>query len=124
MQQEIIYRTMKNRQGLREDDLMMIKQLILTITFTRMLTGESVPVTKTSLPMHPGYIFYNDKEHEKHTLKHGTKVIQTRRYRDQTGLNILHSLFPVKIGIFGLSFPFLLTKSVKMTNFSLFIKGE
>jgi len=48
-----------------------------------MLTGESVPVTKTSLPRHPGNIFYNGKEHEKHTLKCGTKVIQTRKYRDQ-----------------------------------------
>ena len=43
------------------------------------------------------------------------------------GVNILHfigKLFPVKIGIFGLTFPYLLTKSVKTTNFSPLINGE
>ena len=48
-----------------------------------MLTGESVPVTKTSLPKHPPDTLYHPKIHEKHTLKCGTKVIQTRKYRDQ-----------------------------------------
>jgi len=48
-----------------------------------MLTGESVPVTKTSLPKLGVNTNYNSKEHEKHTLKCGTKVIQTRKYRDQ-----------------------------------------
>jgi len=48
-----------------------------------MLTGESVPVTKTSVPKHSASTVYNSKEHEKHTLKCGTKVIQTRKYRDQ-----------------------------------------
>ena len=48
-----------------------------------MLTGESVPVTKTSLPKHPPDILYHPKNHEKHTLKCGTKVIQTRKKRDQ-----------------------------------------
>jgi len=48
-----------------------------------MLTGESVPVTKTSLPKLAENTVYNSKEHEKHTLKCGTKVIQTRKYRDQ-----------------------------------------
>jgi len=48
-----------------------------------MLTGESVPVTKTSLAKHPATTIYDNKEHEKHTLKCGTKVIQTRKYRDQ-----------------------------------------
>ena len=48
-----------------------------------MLTGESVPVTKTSLPKHPHDTKYHSKIHEKHTLKCGTKVIQTRKYKDQ-----------------------------------------
>jgi len=48
-----------------------------------MLTGESVPITKTSLPKQSREVVYDNKEHEKHTLKCGTKVIQTRKYRDQ-----------------------------------------
>ncbi|XP_067135082.1 polyamine-transporting ATPase 13A3 isoform X1 [Centruroides vittatus] len=50
-----------------------------------MLTGESVPVTKTPLP-NPGIgKVYQDKsfhpkEHARHTLFCGTKVIQTRYY--------------------------------------------
>lgn len=42
-----------------------------------MLTGESVPVTKTPLSkydLEP----YNDRKHQKHTLLRGTEVIQTR----------------------------------------------
>ncbi|XP_030379323.1 probable cation-transporting ATPase 13A3 isoform X2 [Scaptodrosophila lebanonensis] len=42
-----------------------------------MLTGESVPVTKTPLPMKRDVIF-DKKEHARHTLFCGTKVIQTR----------------------------------------------
>ncbi|KAL7726754.1 hypothetical protein ACLKA6_001479 [Drosophila palustris] len=42
-----------------------------------MLTGESVPVTKTPLPMKRDVIF-DKKEHARHTLFSGTKVIQTR----------------------------------------------
>lgn len=42
-----------------------------------MLTGESVPVTKTPLPSKRDVIF-NKKEHARHTLFCGTKVIQTR----------------------------------------------
>ncbi|XP_036234202.1 polyamine-transporting ATPase 13A3 isoform X2 [Bactrocera oleae] len=42
-----------------------------------MLTGESVPVTKTPLPMKRDLI-YDKKEHARHTLFCGTKVIQTR----------------------------------------------
>ncbi|XP_054745441.1 polyamine-transporting ATPase 13A3 isoform X2 [Anastrepha obliqua] len=42
-----------------------------------MLTGESVPVTKTPLPMKVDLIF-DKKEHARHTLFCGTKVIQTR----------------------------------------------
>ncbi|XP_015781531.1 probable cation-transporting ATPase 13A3 isoform X2 [Tetranychus urticae] len=43
------------------------------------LTGESVPVTKIPLLYHEDE-FYNSKEHGKHTLFCGTKVIQTRYY--------------------------------------------
>ncbi|XP_017072484.1 probable cation-transporting ATPase 13A3 isoform X2 [Drosophila eugracilis] len=42
-----------------------------------MLTGESVPVTKTPLPSKRDMIF-NKTEHARHTLFCGTKVIQTR----------------------------------------------
>ncbi|KAI5749947.1 hypothetical protein M8J76_011676 [Diaphorina citri] len=44
-----------------------------------MLTGESVPVTKTPLPNDPGTL-YDSKEHARHTLYCGTQVIQTRYY--------------------------------------------
>ena len=42
-----------------------------------MLTGESVPVTKTPLPCKKDLI-YDMKEHARHTLFCGTKIIQTR----------------------------------------------
>ncbi|XP_055922264.1 polyamine-transporting ATPase 13A3 isoform X2 [Eupeodes corollae] len=42
-----------------------------------MLTGESVPVTKTPLPIKRDLIF-EKKEHSRHTLFCGTKCIQTR----------------------------------------------
>lgn len=54
-----------------------------------MLTGESVPVTKTPLPLQNysktgsrsrGDVYYDEKEHSKHTLFCGTKVLQTRYY--------------------------------------------
>ncbi|XP_068211520.1 polyamine-transporting ATPase 13A3 isoform X2 [Palaemon carinicauda] len=44
-----------------------------------MLTGESVPVTKTSI-VDRADIIYSDKEHGRHTLYCGTQVIQTRFY--------------------------------------------
>lgn len=50
-----------------------------------MLTGESVPVVKTPLP-NPGAsqlaldVAYHPKEHARHTLFCGTRVIQTRYY--------------------------------------------
>lgn len=42
-----------------------------------MLTGESVPITKTPLP-HKRDLIFDSKEHSRHTLFCGTKVIQTR----------------------------------------------
>ncbi|XP_050437408.1 polyamine-transporting ATPase 13A3-like isoform X2 [Adelges cooleyi] len=44
-----------------------------------MLTGESVPVTKTPIPGNPD-LKYDIKEHARHTLYCGTSVIQTRFY--------------------------------------------
>uniref|UniRef100_A0A3P8Z6E0 Polyamine-transporting ATPase 13A3 n=1 Tax=Esox lucius TaxID=8010 RepID=A0A3P8Z6E0_ESOLU len=47
-----------------------------------MLTGESVPVTKTSLPSsgEEGAACYSTEEHKRYTLFCGTHVIQTRFY--------------------------------------------
>ncbi|XP_063984663.1 polyamine-transporting ATPase 13A3-like isoform X1 [Diachasmimorpha longicaudata] len=45
-----------------------------------MLTGESVPVTKT--PLTPKKILYDRKECSQHTLYSGTIIIQTRFYGD------------------------------------------
>lgn len=47
-----------------------------------MLTGESVPVTKTALP-NTQCIKYDPKEHSRHTLFCGTQVIQTRYFGDE-----------------------------------------
>ena len=47
-----------------------------------MLTGESVPVTKTHLPCEDT-VTYSNKEHAKHTLFCGTHVLQTRFYQGQ-----------------------------------------
>ena len=47
-----------------------------------MLTGESIPVLKGSLPKGTGEIF-SDKESEKHTLFGGTNIIQTRPQGDE-----------------------------------------
>jgi len=48
-----------------------------------MLTGESVPVTKSSLPRLDEEELYNVESHKRHTLFDGTEVIQTRFYGDQ-----------------------------------------
>ena len=59
-----------------------------------MLTGESVPISKTSLQRNRLTSYnstssfkeeekiYVEKEHSKHTLFRGTQVIQTRNHRD------------------------------------------
>ncbi|XP_063923863.1 polyamine-transporting ATPase 13A3-like [Zophobas morio] len=52
-----------------------------------MLTGESVPVTKTALPNNDK--FYDFKEHSNHTLFCGTKVIQTRYYSNEVVLAVV-----------------------------------
>ncbi|KAK9302311.1 hypothetical protein QLX08_005724 [Tetragonisca angustula] len=43
-----------------------------------MLTGESVPVTKTPLPSH--HVLYDSKDCSHHTMYSGTTIIQTRSY--------------------------------------------
>ncbi|XP_057652455.1 polyamine-transporting ATPase 13A3-like isoform X1 [Diorhabda carinulata] len=53
-----------------------------------MLTGESVPVTKTALPNVPG-VAYDPKEHGRHTLFCGTHVIQTRYFGNEKVLAIV-----------------------------------
>ena len=59
-----------------------------------MLTGESVPISKTSLQRNRLTSYnstgsykdeerlYDSKEHSKHTIFRGTKVIQTRNHKD------------------------------------------
>ncbi|XP_033763962.1 probable cation-transporting ATPase 13A3 isoform X2 [Pecten maximus] len=44
-----------------------------------MLTGESVPMTKTPLPRNNDEDIFNIKEHARHVLFCGTKVIQTQQ---------------------------------------------
>ncbi|EFA04812.1 polyamine-transporting ATPase 13A3 isoform X2 [Tribolium castaneum] len=53
-----------------------------------MLTGESVPVTKTALPNLPDLI-YDPKEHARHTLFCGTQVIQTRYFGNEKVLAVV-----------------------------------
>ncbi|KAK0175752.1 hypothetical protein PV327_009479 [Microctonus hyperodae] len=53
-----------------------------------MLTGESVPVTKTPLPSN-NEIIYDIKEHARHTLFCGTKIIQTRYFGGEKVLAIV-----------------------------------
>ncbi|KAK7085699.1 hypothetical protein SK128_009333, partial [Halocaridina rubra] len=53
-----------------------------------MLTGESVPVTKTSI-VDRSDIIYKDKEHSRHTLYCGTQVIQTRFYGGERVLAVV-----------------------------------
>ncbi|KAJ8958055.1 hypothetical protein NQ318_002065 [Aromia moschata] len=53
-----------------------------------MLTGESVPVTKTALPNVPN-VLYDPKEHARHTLFCGTHVIQTRYFGNEKVLAVV-----------------------------------
>ncbi|XP_064610270.1 polyamine-transporting ATPase 13A3-like [Liolophura sinensis] len=77
-----------------------------------MLTGESVPVTKTPLTHQEDTETYSPDEHKRHTLFAGTQVIQTRYYGQakvlavviRTGFNtakgelIRSILFPKPVG--------------------------
>ncbi|XP_012276995.1 probable cation-transporting ATPase 13A3 isoform X2 [Orussus abietinus] len=53
-----------------------------------MLTGESVPVTKTPIPS-SNEILYDSKEHARHTLFCGTKIIQTRYFGSEKVLAVV-----------------------------------
>ncbi|KAG7209849.1 hypothetical protein KM043_011454 [Ampulex compressa] len=53
-----------------------------------MLTGESVPVTKTPIPC-SNEVMYDTKEHARHTLFCGTRVIQTRYYDSEKVLAVV-----------------------------------
>ncbi|CAL4067513.1 unnamed protein product, partial [Meganyctiphanes norvegica] len=53
-----------------------------------MLTGESVPVTKTPI-VNDINVHYNVKEHGRHTLYCGTQVIQTRYYGGERVLAVV-----------------------------------
>ncbi|XP_015114846.1 probable cation-transporting ATPase 13A3 isoform X1 [Diachasma alloeum] len=53
-----------------------------------MLTGESVPVTKTPIPS-SNEITYDTKEHARHTLFCGTKIIQTRYFGGEKVLAVV-----------------------------------
>nr|CAI5817421.1 unnamed protein product [Callosobruchus analis] len=70
---------------------MLCDALLLTgtcILNESMLTGESVPVTKTAFPHIPNTI-YDPKEHARHTLFSGTKVIQTRYFGNEKVLAVV-----------------------------------
>ena len=47
-----------------------------------LLSGESVPVTKTPLAPSEGSEVYSPDDHKRHTIFCGTQVIQTRYYGD------------------------------------------
>ncbi|XP_011495006.1 PREDICTED: probable cation-transporting ATPase 13A3 [Ceratosolen solmsi marchali] len=53
-----------------------------------MLTGESVPVTKTPIPA-ASDIVYDSKEHARHTLYCGTRVLQTRYFGTEKVLAVV-----------------------------------
>lgn len=53
-----------------------------------MLTGESVPVTKTPIPS-SNDVIYDTKEHARHTLFCGTRIIQTRYYGSEKVLAVV-----------------------------------
>ncbi|XP_015595674.1 probable cation-transporting ATPase 13A3 isoform X2 [Cephus cinctus] len=53
-----------------------------------MLTGESVPVTKTPIPS-SNEVMYDTKEHARHTLYCGTRIIQTRYFGSEKVLAVV-----------------------------------
>jgi len=58
-----------------------------TIMNESMLTGESIPVVKNSLPYND--IYYNPKEDKQYTLFAGTKCIQARYYSGNAVLGLV-----------------------------------
>ncbi|KAK3088339.1 hypothetical protein FSP39_017880 [Pinctada imbricata] len=78
----------QQREGARDPYHVQTLYVINHAPFTRGSQGESVPVTKTPLPnpktsRNMEDIFYNIKEHSRHTLFCGTHVLQTRYYGSQ-----------------------------------------
>ena len=55
-----------------------------------MLTGESIPVMKSSIPIVSREV-YSDSESAKHTLYSGTGVIQTRQVGNEPVLGLVKS---------------------------------
>ena len=55
-----------------------------------MLTGESIPVMKSSIPMVSKEV-YSDSESTKHTLYSGTGVIQTRQVGTEPVIGLVKS---------------------------------
>ncbi|KYM79315.1 putative cation-transporting ATPase 13A3, partial [Atta colombica] len=68
----------KHRATLVCDAVLLTGQCILNES---MLTGESVPITKTFLPLH--HTLYDAKEYTYHTLYNGTTIIQTKSHGEQ-----------------------------------------
>ncbi len=67
---------------------MEINSLFLKTLHVIVFSGESVPVTKISLPDRAD-ISYNVKEHARHTLFCGTTVMQTRYYGQERVLAVV-----------------------------------
>lgn len=68
----------KHQATLVCDAVLLTGQCILNES---MLTGESIPVRKTSLPSR--HVLYDDKEFTHHTLYSGTTIIQTKYHGNQ-----------------------------------------
>lgn len=66
----------------------LFRWMVSLIVNEAMLTGESVPVTKTMIPNY-GDEQYDPKENSRNTLYCGTRVIQTRNYPGQKTLAVV-----------------------------------
>ena len=83
--------------------VLLVRQLLNTVEFSEiviiidivvneaLLTGESVPVTKTAVSNDPSK-YYDLKENSRNTLFSGTEVIQTKHLKDQKTLVLVQLL--------------------------------